>query len=228
MTTLNETLLKSLILDNFQFITSLRKKIFLYIQFLAKKFRNVFPSVDQIAKTCGCGTATVKRALKYFSEVGWLSKIRRCYRSSIYKIPEEILDLDLTKNRTFKKPSSTSVNDPMSDPIYNVAKSESISLRKEQVPVEVAKAPTSEDDGFEKIKKNRAAWNYIKNRYCPSVPVEIDDKSLASLVKNFIVGKPQAIIINALESLQTASITIDKPVGWLFKVCSNIKNRFRR
>lgn len=228
MTTSVQTPIEQMIIYNFQTIPSLRKKIFLYIQFLLKKFNRAFPSIDHIAKTCGCSVITVKRAIKWFNEVGWLTKLRRCYRSSIYHMEPEILRLDLTKNRTFRNQSFTRGNDTIGDTIYNVAKSDKIILRKEEPLVKAAEASISESDVIKKKEDNRKAWNQRIKKYAPSMSINIDDDDLESLIKNFIRGKPESILINALQGLESAKKTIRNPVGWLFSMCAFWKRNNQR
>lgn len=216
--------LSEMIIYNFQMIPSLRKKIFLYIQFLLQKFKRAFPSMERIAEICRCSVITVKRAIKWFAEVGWLTKWKRCYRSSEYRMEPEIIALDLTKNRTFRNHTFTRGSDTVGDTILDVAKSDKIILRKEELPVVAEKSATQEDDVI-KLANNRKAFNQRVKRYCPSRTIEIDDISLQSLLKNFIVGKPEGILINALEGLESAKKPIVNPVGWLFKMCSYWKNK---
>lgn len=225
MTIAVQTPVEAQIYFNFQLLPELRKKIFQYIQFLLQKYNRAFPSMQHIAEVCGCSLITVKRAIKFFSEVGWITKMKRCYRSSVYAMDASILKLDLSKNRTFRNRTFSSANDTVGDTIYNVAKSDKINQRKGKVPVEVAVAPPTEIDVAKKMADNRKAFNQRVKYYAPSRKVEIDDDSLESLIKNFVRGKPESILINALEGLESAKKPIANPVGWLFTMCSYWKRK---
>jgi len=78
---------------------------------------------------------------------------------------------------------------------------------------------------LKKIEGNRKAFAQRVKKLAPSKKVEIDDASLESLIKNFVRGKPEAILIKALEGLESAKKPIPNPVGWLFTMCSYWKNK---
>jgi hypothetical protein len=53
-------------LDTFQLLTPKQKKIWCYLQSMAKNLRVVFPGQGTIAKAVGCGRETVIETIKKF------------------------------------------------------------------------------------------------------------------------------------------------------------------
>lgn len=94
-------------LNFFQLMTPKQQKIWKSIQWYAKNFRHVFPSHAKIAEFAGCCRDTVIAALKKFSELGWIGFIKRCFRSNLYFMNEELIDLNLDDPMTFKRPIPT-------------------------------------------------------------------------------------------------------------------------
>ncbi len=87
----------------FQTLTYLEQKIWRYLQSLSKKLIHVFPSQSTIAEKCGCHRSTANQILKKFSELGWITYIRRCFRSNEYYMPDELIDIDLNDPVTFTR-----------------------------------------------------------------------------------------------------------------------------
>ena len=90
-------------LDSFQLLTPKQQKIWRYLQTMAQKFRNVFPSHATIAESVGCHRETVIEAIKKFNEWGWLGQIKRFWRSTSYYLHDALIKLNLTDPRTFAK-----------------------------------------------------------------------------------------------------------------------------
>lgn len=99
--------IKECFLNTFQLLSSKQKKIWQYIQWYAQRYRQVFPSHAKIAEAVGCHRDTVIQAVKKFSQMGWLGSIKRCFRSNLYFIANELINLDTTKPETFKRTKET-------------------------------------------------------------------------------------------------------------------------
>ena len=91
-------------LNNFQKLTPNFKKIFRYLQGIAFKYRNVYPSVPTIAKNCGCSVNTVKRATALFRVLGFLRSQKVAYQSNYYYIIPGLIRLNTRDHNTFKNP----------------------------------------------------------------------------------------------------------------------------
>lgn len=88
-------------LNIFQTLSRFTKKVFRYLQWFARKFRNVYPCLERIANTLGCCSMTVKRATAQFQNLCWVSKMRRGYQSNLYFMNEELIYLDLKDKSLF-------------------------------------------------------------------------------------------------------------------------------
>lgn len=90
-------------LNTYQILTKKQKKIFRHLHYLSKKHRNVFPSHTTIAEKCGCTRDTVVKTIKKFQSWGWIVSIKRCYRSSLYFMSDELVFLDLDNPKIFER-----------------------------------------------------------------------------------------------------------------------------
>lgn len=93
--------LTEMFLNCYQYLSYLEQKIFYYLQIFSQHHRCVFPSQSHIAVKCGCSRRTVIRVLKKFNELGWIVKVRRCYRSCKYYVNENLKNLELKNPLTF-------------------------------------------------------------------------------------------------------------------------------
>src|SRR5947207_15108289 len=99
-------------LNIFPSLSKLHKKVFRYLQWLAKKYRCVFPCILRIANSVGCGSATVKRATALFEQMGWLIKKKCPYQSNQYFLNDELISLNLDDKTLFFR-EERSENDPV-------------------------------------------------------------------------------------------------------------------
>lgn len=83
---------------------------------MARKCRSVFPSVETIATYTKCSISTVVRATNYFQRMGWVCKIKRCYRSNTYFMCDKLMKLNLNDPNTFR-PILFDENDSTNDNI---------------------------------------------------------------------------------------------------------------
>ena len=104
-------------LDTFQLLTPKQKKIWCYLQSMAKNLRVVFPGQGTIAKAVGCCRETVIETIKKFVEAGWMQIIKRFWRSHTYFVNEQLVNLDVHNPKTFAKPKSQ--GKPTTDPTTN-------------------------------------------------------------------------------------------------------------
>ena len=100
---MSELNIKESFLNTFQLLSPKQQKIWRYIQWYAQGFRQVFPSQKTIAESVGCHRETVIEAIKKFCQLGWLGSFRRCFRSNLYFLTNELVNIDTTKTETFKK-----------------------------------------------------------------------------------------------------------------------------
>jgi helix-turn-helix protein len=89
------------LLSCFQLMSKGHRAVFKYLQWMAKTFRNVFPSLESIAKATGFSPKTVQRAVAKFVIMNWLIKVRRPYQSNVYYMPDEIIDLNIDDSSAF-------------------------------------------------------------------------------------------------------------------------------
>ena len=100
-------------LVKFQVLTFLEQKIWRYLQFCSKRFIHVFPAQSTIAEKCGCHRSTVNQIIKKFVEFGWISKIKRCFRSSMYYMLDELIEMDLNHQETFTRENLLATQEAM-------------------------------------------------------------------------------------------------------------------
>jgi DNA-binding transcriptional MocR family regulator len=96
------------------------QKIFLYLQWFNKTYIHTFPSLDTIAAANACSRRTVSRALAYFEENNWITRIKRAYQSNIYELHPDLLEFDCFDNNNFKKQAgaqSVPQNGPQFGPV---------------------------------------------------------------------------------------------------------------
>ncbi len=89
------------LLTGFQLMSKGTRKVFKYLQWMSKTYRNVFPSLESIAKGTGLSVKTVQRAINSFVTMDWLIKIRRPYQSNVYYMPDEIININLEDSEAF-------------------------------------------------------------------------------------------------------------------------------
>lgn len=88
----------TLAVNQFHLLSYFQQKIFQFLQYLAKTYKNVFPSIETILKNIGCARATVFRALTALEKIGWVVRINRGYnQTNLYCVPFDLIDLDFSK-----------------------------------------------------------------------------------------------------------------------------------
>lgn len=90
-------------LCKFQILTYSAQRIWKYLKYLSMKCIHVFPSHETIAKACDCHRSTVIRILKMFEELEWIFVKQRCFRSNLYYMPDELIQMDLDNPETFTR-----------------------------------------------------------------------------------------------------------------------------
>lgn len=68
-----------------------RKKIFELLQWYGQNCISIFPSQQTIANQCKCSRKTVSEAIRELLKFGFIQKIRRPYRSNLYRIHHQLL-----------------------------------------------------------------------------------------------------------------------------------------
>ena len=123
-------------LNTFQLLSRKQQKIWRYIQWYAQHYRQVFPSHATIAEAVGCCRDTVIETIKKFSQWRWLGTMKRCFRTNLYFIANELIDLDTTKPDTFKRIQETAKSTeaptvkPTQNPTLYETKSNAVDVRK--------------------------------------------------------------------------------------------------
>lgn len=109
--------LREQFLNTFQLLTPKQQRVWRYLQSFTKQYRNVYPSHQNIAKACDCHRDTVIQAINRFKKLGWLGVIKRAYRSCVYFLVDELVQIDTRNPKTFQKNlSSYSDIDPTTNP----------------------------------------------------------------------------------------------------------------
>jgi hypothetical protein len=160
-------------LNLFQFLSKTQQKIWGYLRWYATRFRNVFPAHATIASAVGCHRDTVIEAIKRFSGYGWLVTVKRCFRSNLYFVNEELIPIDTADPRTFQReipqprpPGSGTASDRDSDTSKCISKnidpmndrevSENVqhldAKKEDTLPHEVRDLPVSLRDKFFLVK----------------------------------------------------------------------------
>ncbi len=128
--------IKEIFLNTFQLLSLKQQKIWRYIQWYAQRYRHVFPAHQTIAEAVECHRDTVIQAIKKFSQMGWLGSIKRCFRSNLYFIANELINLDTTKSETFKRaketvnPTEVPTQKPTQNPTLYKTESNGVDVRK--------------------------------------------------------------------------------------------------
>ena len=84
-------------------LNSFAKRCFRYLQWFAKTYPFVFPSLERIAKFIKGSTRTVIRWTDYFQRMGWLHKRKRSHQSNLYLIDDQLINLDLKKPQILER-----------------------------------------------------------------------------------------------------------------------------
>jgi hypothetical protein len=88
-------------LNTFQLLSPKQQKIWRYLQYCSNTIRQVFPSQQTIANKCGCHRSTVNVTIGKFFQWGWLVKKKRCYRSNVYFVNDELKAINTYGKDTF-------------------------------------------------------------------------------------------------------------------------------
>jgi hypothetical protein len=110
-------------LNIYQTLSKFQRKVFKYLQWFSKKFRNVFPCIYTMTKALGCSDSTIKRATAFFHKMGWIAKCKRGYQSNIYYMNDELIRINLDDTNLFFR-EERPLNDPINDPVLSLLKQE--------------------------------------------------------------------------------------------------------
>lgn len=115
------------------------RRVFRYLQAMSKKYRSVFPSLEEIADRCLLSTKQVQRAINKFIELGWLAKTKRAYQSCIYWLVDCLVKVNLGCRKFFEKPSFSEENVQQNVHVLGSYKEyDNIQSTSNQVPAEKA------------------------------------------------------------------------------------------
>lgn len=150
-------------LDTFQLLTPSQKRIWRYLQAMAKHCRHVFPSQETIAKKCGCTRRTVCAAIKKFSELGWISAFRRGFQSCVYWVKKALLPVDTLSSETFRKGDFTAnctTNFTLIEKLEESKKNDAVAHSARSVPSSenLENESLSEDRPQAEISLEKASW----------------------------------------------------------------------
>lgn len=98
-------------------LTPIQRRIFKYLHYMSREYKYVFPSVPRIAEVCKCGTATVKRAIRKFTELEWLGRVKRSFQSNLYMLLDFLIQMNMEDSNLFAR--ERSADDPQNDPVLN-------------------------------------------------------------------------------------------------------------
>lgn len=88
----------------FLLLTKKQKKIWQYLSFLDRKYKEVQTPIASICKYAKCHPDTVNVALKKFKENGWLFTKRQYNQASIYMLDHKLANIDTQHSSYFSKP----------------------------------------------------------------------------------------------------------------------------
>lgn len=114
-----------------------------YLVAVWKLCKKVFPCLETIAEKIGFSKSTVNRAKNFFFSIGVLVYKKTAYTSNTYFINEEVLKINF-KNQKWH---FTYVNEPIREPVFNVANNKKIYVH--DVPLH--KAKKEEQNWLEKL-----------------------------------------------------------------------------
>jgi hypothetical protein len=89
--------------DTYQLLSAKQQKIWNVIHHFCRTYRNAFPSHAKIAELAGCSIRTVFTAINNFRNFGWLETTKRCFRSCLYFIKEQLLFINPKDKRNYLK-----------------------------------------------------------------------------------------------------------------------------
>ncbi len=211
-------------LNVFQLLSRSQKTVFFFLQKFCQTSRNVFPSLEYIAEKCYCSRSTVKRAIAKFEGMGIFCHKKRHYQSNLYFAHDQILKINFANPTTFKKGRFTRVNEPQNEPVLYVSNQNSISrICKTSSMAEKVSSTVNGIDISQEMRDS--ALQGIK-RFCPHKALNLTEKDLTDLIRNFLLPGHKAAVINALECLNFSKKKIDNPIGYLFKMCAKWKRKF--
>lgn len=114
--------LREQFLNTFPLLTKVQKRVWEYLRWYSQKFRHVFPSHKTIAEAVQCCRDSVIESVKKFVELGWIGTKKRCFRSSLYFMATELIEIDSRDPKTFQRqfpqpnpPKSDKHSDSISD-----------------------------------------------------------------------------------------------------------------
>lgn len=98
--------------NTYLLLTPLQRTIWGYLKTFAQHKRLVFPSQTTIAKACGCTREYVCKTLRRFKDWGWMSAIRRAYKSCVYLLPEGLVKINHRDPKTYDAQQQKSAISP--------------------------------------------------------------------------------------------------------------------
>lgn len=111
--------------NSWQIFTKGYRRVFKYLWWFFKKLRQVFPSLETIAKEVKLSKRQVQNALKHFLTLGLIGWVRRPYQSNVYFMPDEVIGVNLKDERSLneKLPENSHENCHKDCHVFNVASS---------------------------------------------------------------------------------------------------------
>ena len=150
-------------------LSSLYRSILKQLMRLYKKWKgNVFVLRASLAIWCRCSLSTVKRALSYFKEKGWLGSMERKRQCNRYFLNEEVVK-NLEEITKARKSTFHSENEPSMNPI-SITNSDSLKSNTRK-PVNVCshsakfkeRGPQEYGDAERKeLKETFSEWIYAQ------------------------------------------------------------------
>ena len=205
--------------DNFQLLPTRHQEIWKILWHFCTKHRNVFPSHDKLAELAHCSRRTVIKALASFRNFGWLTQMKRCYRSNVYFIHGTLLKKNPKDPKTFLKEGCQNGREggvlsrescTQSCTLYSVASNFIATERCKNTTVQPKWASPSHKE---------------QPRVRPDLAhLPFQDKDKLMLQKCF----GEKIIGRALESYKTYRYAKQKPIALFWWLCKEAKQYFNK
>lgn len=200
--------------DNFLLLPPKHQQIWKVLWYFCKKFHGCFPSQQKISLLAKCCRRTVINALNSFKNFGWLTQIKRCYRSNIYFIHSDLLKKDPKDQKWFMKNEgggreSSRESCTQSCTLYSVAKSSVATVRSKDVH-HLRDSPNNKPPPKQYIHPTLI-----------DLPFKREDKLM--IQRNF----RESVIGLALESYKTYRYAKRNPLGLFLSLCG-IENKNRK
>lgn len=157
----------------FMMLSKAQREIWKTLSWFTKNKYLVFPSHQKIASLAKCSVRTVIRAMQKFLEYSWIGWKKRCYRSNVYFMSDEVKDINpCDKNigdrpACAKNPINSEKNVTENVTLYSVSSycNKDIKTRKatvaldkkseEELPLEIQNLPIAQSDKKEFLQYPR-------------------------------------------------------------------------